>query len=69
VAEEDFWEVSYGFREGLSGHDALKAWQLTIMKNGVNYLIDADASPSLIGLSLDLPILGLGLGIRLLLVF
>jgi len=25
IYEQDFLEVSYGFREGLSGHDALKA--------------------------------------------
>jgi RNA-directed DNA polymerase len=42
IYEQDFLEVSYGFREGLSGHDALKALELSIMRGGVNYLIDVD---------------------------
>jgi group II intron reverse transcriptase/maturase len=42
IYEQDFLEVSYGFREGLSGHDALKALELSIMRDGVNYLIDVD---------------------------
>jgi len=42
IYEQDFLDVSYGFREGKSGHDALKAIELSIMKGGVNYLIDVD---------------------------
>jgi RNA-directed DNA polymerase len=42
IYERDFLDVSYGFREGKSGHDALKALELSIMKGGVNYLIDVD---------------------------
>jgi group II intron reverse transcriptase/maturase len=42
IYEQDFLEVSYGFREGKSGHDALKSLELSIMKGGVNYLIDVD---------------------------
>jgi RNA-directed DNA polymerase len=42
IYEQDFLEVSYGFREGLSGHDALKALELNIMKGEVNYLLDID---------------------------
>ena len=42
IYEQDFLGVSYGFQEGLSGHDALKALELSIMRNGINYLIDVD---------------------------
>jgi len=42
IYEQDFLDVSYGFRQGKSGHDALKALELSIMKGGVNYLIDVD---------------------------
>lgn len=42
IYEQDFLDVSYGFREGLSGHDALKALELSIMSDGVEYLIDVD---------------------------
>jgi group II intron reverse transcriptase/maturase len=42
IYEQDFLDVSYGFREGKSGHDTLKAIELSIMKGGVNYLIDVD---------------------------
>jgi len=42
IYEQDFLEGSYGFREGWSGHDALKALELSIMRNGINYLIDVD---------------------------
>jgi retron-type reverse transcriptase len=40
--EQDFLGVSYGFRPEKSGHDALKTLELSIMKGGVNYLIDVD---------------------------
>jgi group II intron reverse transcriptase/maturase len=42
IYEQDFLDVSYGFREGLSGHDALKALELSIMRSGINYLVDVD---------------------------
>jgi group II intron reverse transcriptase/maturase len=42
IYEQDFLDVSYGFREGLSGHDALKALELSTMRKGINYLIDVD---------------------------
>src|SRR4030065_1625851 len=42
IYEQDFLDVSYGFRGGKSGHDALKTLELSIMKGGVNYLIDVD---------------------------
>jgi group II intron reverse transcriptase/maturase len=42
VYEQDFLDVSYGFREGLSGHDALRALELSIMRSGIEYLIDVD---------------------------
>jgi retron-type reverse transcriptase len=42
IYEQDFLDVSYGFRAGKSGHDALKALELSIMQSGVNYLIDVD---------------------------
>ena len=42
IYEQDFLDTSYGFREKRSGHDALKAVELSIMKGGVNYLLDMD---------------------------
>ena len=42
IYERDFLDVSYGYREGKSGHDALKTLELSIMKGGVNYLIEVD---------------------------
>jgi group II intron reverse transcriptase/maturase len=42
IYEQDFLEVSYGFREGLNGHEALKALELSIMRSGINYLVDVD---------------------------
>ena len=42
IYEQDFLDVSYGYREGLSGHDVLKALELNIMKGGANYLLDID---------------------------
>jgi RNA-directed DNA polymerase len=42
IYEQDFLDVSYGFREGLNGHDALKALELSIMRSGINYLVDVD---------------------------
>jgi RNA-directed DNA polymerase len=42
IYEQDFLDSSYGFREKRSGHDALKAIELSIMGGGVNYLLDVD---------------------------
>ena len=42
IYEQDFLDVSYGFREGLNGHDALKSLELSIMRSGINYLVDVD---------------------------
>ena len=42
IYEQDFLDVSYGFREGRSAHDALKALELSIMRGGVTHLIDVD---------------------------
>jgi retron-type reverse transcriptase len=42
IYKQDFLGVSYGFREGRSAHDALKALELSIMRDGVNYLIHED---------------------------
>ena len=42
IYEQDFLDVSYGFRENRNGHDALKAIELSIIKGGVNYLLDVD---------------------------
>lgn len=42
IYEQDFLDVSYGFRENRNGHDALKAIELAIIKGGVNYLLDVD---------------------------
>lgn len=42
IYEQDFLDVSYGFRENHNGHDALRAIELSIMKGGVNYLLDVD---------------------------
>jgi len=40
IYEQDFLDVSYGFREKRGGHDALRALELIIMKGGINYLLD-----------------------------
>ena len=42
IYEQDFLDVSYGFRENCNGHDALRAIELMIMKGGVNHLLDVD---------------------------
>ena len=42
IYEQDFLDVSYGFRDNRNGHDALRAIELSIMKGGVNYLLDVD---------------------------
>lgn len=42
IYEQDFLDSSYGFRANRNGHGALKAIELSIMKGGVNYLLDVD---------------------------
>ncbi len=42
IYEQDFLEESYGFREKRNAHEALRAIELTIMRGGVNYLLDVD---------------------------
>lgn len=42
IYEQDFLDVSYGFRENRSGHEALRVLELIIMKGGINYLLDVD---------------------------
>ncbi len=42
IYEEDFIEDSYGFRSGRSCHDALRSLNLTIEKQGVNHVVEAD---------------------------
>lgn len=42
IYEVDFCDCSYGFRRGRSGHQALQAVDRTIMRERVNYVIEAD---------------------------
>ena len=42
IYEQDFLDVSYGFRENRNAHKALRGMELVIMKDGVNYLLDVD---------------------------
>lgn len=42
IYEQDFLDVSYGYRPKLSGHDALRAVELSVIRGGVNYLLDVD---------------------------
>jgi RNA-directed DNA polymerase len=42
IYEQDFLDVSYGFRESRNAHDALRALELIIMKGGVTHLLDVD---------------------------
>jgi len=42
IYEVDFLECSFGFRPGLSAHDALAALFDGLMKQPVNYVLDAD---------------------------
>jgi len=42
IYEQDFLDVSYGFRESCNGHDALRAIERMIMKGGVKHLLDVD---------------------------
>ena len=42
IFEQDFFEVSYGFRPNRSCHDALDMIDVTIMTQPVNYVVDMD---------------------------
>lgn len=42
IYEEDFKEFSYGFRPGRSCHQALEAVQTALIRQPVNYVLDAD---------------------------
>ncbi|MBI5186590.1 MAG: group II intron reverse transcriptase/maturase [Nitrospinae bacterium] len=42
IYEEDFLGVSYGFRPKRNGHDALRAVELSVIKGGINHLLDVD---------------------------
>ncbi|MBI5571670.1 MAG: group II intron reverse transcriptase/maturase [Desulfomonile tiedjei] len=42
IYEQDFKPFSYGFRPGLSAHDALRALNQMIYQGGVNYILEAD---------------------------
>ena len=42
IYEADFLRCSYGFRPGLSCHDALNSLDKIIMKHPINHVIDAD---------------------------
>ena len=42
IYEADFLSCSYGFRPGLSCHDALNSLDKIIMKHPINHVIDAD---------------------------
>lgn len=42
IFENDFLDVSYGFRPGRSCHDALKAFDRAVMRKPVSYVIEVD---------------------------
>jgi RNA-directed DNA polymerase len=42
IYEQDFDKSSYGFRNKRSAHDALRALELMIIRENVNYLLDVD---------------------------
>jgi retron-type reverse transcriptase len=42
IYEEDFLEISYGFRPGRGQHDALDALAVGITSTKVNWIVDAD---------------------------
>jgi group II intron reverse transcriptase/maturase len=44
VYEQDFHDLSYGFREGRSPHQALHAVRELCWKKGINWIIDGDVS-------------------------
>jgi RNA-directed DNA polymerase len=44
IYEQDFWDSSYGFRQGRSPHDALHALRERCMTEGIGWIVDADVS-------------------------
>jgi RNA-directed DNA polymerase len=44
IAEQDFYDCSYGFRPGRSPHAALHAWREQGMQEGIGWSVDADGS-------------------------
>ena len=42
IFENDFLDVSYGFRPGRSCHDALKAFDRAVMRKPISYVIEVD---------------------------
>ena len=42
IYEADFLKCSYGYRKGVSQHDALKDLGMTIQQKKVNYVVEAD---------------------------
>lgn len=42
IYEQDFLDVSYGFRPGRNCHQALKALDRCVITRPVNYVLDAD---------------------------
>jgi RNA-directed DNA polymerase len=44
IYEQDFLDSSFGFRPGLSCHDALRTLNTTIMTKKTNWVVDADIS-------------------------
>jgi len=41
IYEEDFQDMSYGFRPGRSAHQALDALSYTLLKQRMNWVLDA----------------------------
>jgi len=44
VHEQDFHDLSYGFREGRNAHQALAKLRERLMGNGIKWVVDADIS-------------------------
>lgn len=44
IYEQDFHDGSYGFRQGRSPHDALRALREQCMTEGIGWIVDADVS-------------------------
>jgi group II intron reverse transcriptase/maturase len=44
IYEQDFHDGSYGFRQGRSPHDALRALRERCMTEGIGWIVDADVS-------------------------
>src|SRR5207245_279201 len=44
IYEQDFYDSSYGFRQGRSPHEALHALRQRCMTEGIGWIVDADVS-------------------------